>query len=75
VDDVCPLEQEDAADSAKLTGHLSTTMLIVGGVASAVGLTWLAFDLSGSEDSDTGESQTAVQARIGPAGVMLTGTF
>lgn len=72
VDDICPLEREDEADSAKLTGHLSTAMFIAGGVAAVAGLTWLAVDLSGSDGAD---EAAALQVRVGPTGAILEGTF
>ena len=72
VDDVCPLEREGDADSAKLIGHLSTTMFIVGGVAAVAGATWLAIDLS---DSDAAEQSAAVKLRVSPTGAWVTGSF
>ncbi|MBW2533802.1 MAG: hypothetical protein JRI55_20095 [Deltaproteobacteria bacterium] len=70
--DVCPLEQEQAADSAKVTGHLSTALFAVGGVTAATGLGLLLFDLGDSDDS---EQPAPVTAHVGPTGLLVRGSF
>ncbi len=47
--DVCPRDQEEAADDAKTLGNVSTAMFVAGGVVTALGIVLLVIDLSGDE--------------------------
>jgi hypothetical protein len=72
---VCPVDQEDAADDAKLIGNVSTAMFVVGGVLAATGIILLIVDPFG-DSPDTGEEVTAsVGVRVGPTGAALVGSF
>jgi hypothetical protein len=70
VDDVCPPEQEEAADDAKVLGNVSTAMFVAGGVLAATGIVLLIVDPFSSDDDDV-----AIRIELSPAGAAVAGSF
>jgi hypothetical protein len=72
--DVCPLEQEAEADSAKPLGNISTVMFVVGGVAVGAGVVLL-LTVGGDDDAQAKAPAPQLGARIGLGSLSLVGTF
>lgn len=69
----CPRRNSAVAHSAEDLAVATNVLWVVGGLTSAVGITWLVLALTGEES----ESDTAASLEIGPdrAGLRVTGTF
>jgi hypothetical protein len=72
--DVCPLDQESDADSAKTLGNISTVMFVVGGVAVGAGVVLL-LTVGGDDSAQAKAPAPQLGAKIGLGSVSLVGSF
>lgn len=73
IKDACPRRNSAVAHSAEDLAVATNVLWVVGGLTSAVGITWLVLALTGEES----EGDTAADLDIGPdrAGLRLSGSF
>lgn len=78
VDNRCPPEAEDQLNRSQTLAHVSTTTLIVGGVAAALGITAIVIASSGDGDDEEGDREDREEEaslRISPLGASLRVRF
>lgn len=75
--DVCPRDQQSAADSARTTATISTVAFVVGGAFAATGVTLLVLRprAEKASPSASGSASAAIGLAIGPGSVLAQGAF
>lgn len=71
VDDLCPREQESAAESARTTATISTVAFVAGGVLAAAGVTLLVLRPKAQRPSPS----PSIGLSIGPGALFARGAF